>query len=378
MQIAKTFEVLTAGGIRRTLGLLLMLSAMAAASAQNNPGDLVDPADTSSAIDLAEVPLYIDLFREAGLMIQDAGLKERFQQEFTSLKATIDQSVSGNNVGCLLKVEMYTTPEGAIDIPSGQLIGFEGTGANPIDALAQSHMIPGVRTDGTLPAPYENQSYYVWIKREQGALKAGIIPRELRETLERNAKDEIARRVRMNEVQGALTSAKVATIDKDKYWSDVAQQTLAVVHSDAERQKVQTLVQNFAAEERQFNEAYQQFMQTEQELRDQQQQMQTLETISRLTGLVSSAIQLGELSSSGETKPVSAPSDGSQEATRVMIEYHQRNIDLESGKVQEWAGKMEVSGATLQQINDQLVTTVQSDGINIPDAQKKLTLPGKP
>src|ERR1700728_4586533 len=43
-----------------------------------DPDYLFDPDDTSSAIDLAKIPLEIDLFRRVGLWVQDAGFKKQF------------------------------------------------------------------------------------------------------------------------------------------------------------------------------------------------------------------------------------------------------------------------------------------------------------
>lgn len=370
MNIANNFALIFD---RQSLVFLLIFCSLSSISSQES-GNLFDPADTTSAIDLAKTPLAIDLFRRSGLLIQDLGLKKQLNEEFESLKTTIEQSLSEANPGCLLEVRMYTNPEGAIAIPGGQLIAFEDTGKNPIDALANARMTAAIRAE-PLASPFENQSYYVWIKKEKGALKAGIIPRELRDALEMDANVEVERRVRMANVNDALESSQIATLDRDKYWNEVAHQTIATFHNASEQRKLQNLAHEFAAEQHRFNEAYEQFKQKEQELQEQQQQVQTLETISRLTGIVISAIQSGEIISSIATEPITVPSTNGQNEAKIMIEYHQTQINSLTGEIHELGEKVDLRGATLRQLNDQLVNMVHSHGIDVPDSKQKLVLP---
>jgi hypothetical protein len=354
-----------------TLSGILILAALPSLAQQ--PDYLLDPADTSSAIDLAKLPLGIDLFNRLGLLVQDAGVKKQFSDEFQTLQRSIDESLSDTNVGCLLKIRMYVNPEGAIAIPGGQLIAFEGTGKTPIDALAKLRMTGGISVAESINPPFENQSYYMWIKKEKGLLKAGIIPREARNAFEKDASNEVERRRNMAKVYEAMESAGVGTLTRDKYWSDMAQKKLSTLRSDAERRSAQNLVQEFANAQHRFNEAYEEFLEKEQELREQQQRLQTLQTISRIANVVSSAIQAGELASSNNSNAnVSAPPNGGQDATKIMIEYHERQIDSLTGDVYEWGERIELRGTTLQNLDAQLRNTFKVD----PD--QKLILPHKP
>jgi hypothetical protein len=234
-------------------------------------------------------------------------------------------------------------------------------------------MTGGIVVAESLNPPFENQSYYIWIKREHGKLKAGLVLREWREKLEKEAADEVERRTNMAKVYEAMESAEVGTLARDKYWSEIAQEKLVTLRDDAERRGAQHLVQEFATAQRSFNAAYEQFLQKEQELREQQQQLQTLQTISRIGGLVSNAIQLGKLvSSNNSNASVSATPNSGQDATKVMIEYHGRQIDSLTGDVYEWGGKMELRGAKLQELDDQLVKTFK-----ISDPDQKLVIPRK-
>ena len=115
-------------------------------------------------------------------------------------------------------------------------------------------------------------------------------------------------------------------------------------------------------------------MQKEQELREQQQRLQTLQTISRIGGLVSSAIRLGEFASSNNgNASVSAPPNTGQDATSIMIEYHGRQIDSLTGDIYEWGGRMELRGNSLQELDNQLRNT-----FNVSDPDHELVLPRKP
>lgn len=332
--------------------------------------DLLDPADTASAIDLAKIPLKVDLFRSLALWVQDKGVSKQFTEELQGFQSAIAESVSDPGTGCLLKVRLYVNPDGAVAIPGGQLISFEETGKNPIDALAKSRMEGGIVVAESLDPPFENQSYYIWIKKEQGKLKAGLIPREWREKLEKQAQDEVERRKNMAKVYEAMESAGTATLSRDKYWSDIAQKQLATLRDDAERRKAQHLVQEFVTAQRSFDEAYQQFLQKEQELREQQERLQTLQTISRIAGLVSSAVQAGELASSNSNATVSAPQSSGQDATKIMIEYHEKQIDSLTGRIYEWGTRVELRGANLQQLENQLSRTFRTS-----DADQKLVVP---
>jgi hypothetical protein len=360
------------------LPLLLTLCSLRAATSQESK-DLFDPADTESAIDLAEIPLGVDVLRRAGLILQDEAVKKQFRDEFQSLQRTIEQSVSDTNLGCLLKIRIYVSPDGAVAVPGGLLIDFEETGKTPIDALARFRVNGSITIRESIDPPFENQSYYVWIKKEKGVLKAGIIPRGARDAFERAANEEFERRRNMAQVYEAMESSGIGTVAKDKYWSELAQNSLVKLHDDEQRRKVNSLVKDFAVAQHRFNEAYEQFLQKEQELREQQQSLQTLQTILRLSGLVSNAIRLGELTSSDNSNAsVSAPASDGRDATKVMLEYHEKRIDLLTGDIHEWGEKFEFRGATLQQVNDQLVKTFQNNGIKIPDSDQKLTLPRRP
>jgi hypothetical protein len=318
----------------------------------------------------------VDLIHSAGLYIQDVGVKQQFNTEFRTLQQTIEQSVSDGKIGCLLKIRLYLNPDGAIDMPGGTLISFEETGTSPLDALAKSRMSGGIVTAFSLDPPFANQSYYLWIKKENGVLKAGVIPSELRESFEKEAENEVQRRRNIAKVYEAMESSGMGSVVQDSYWSDLSQTALAKFRNEQERRKAKNLMQEFAAAQRHFEEAYEQFSQKEQELRDEQQKLQMLQTISRIGTVVSSAIQLGELASTTPANSkVSASGPANQNPTEVMINYHEKQIDSLTGNVYEWGQRIDLRGASLQQINNQLVKTFKDNGIS---TNPTLVIPRKP
>jgi hypothetical protein len=360
--------------------LLLLLLTLCSSQADvfQKPEDLFDPADTSSAIDLAEVPLWLDLLRSAGLVVQDAGFKKRFTDDFQDLQGEIEKSLIDPGLGCLLKVKMFVGPTGAIAIPGGQLIEPAGVGNTPIDALANLRATPYIGAQEWFEPPFEDQSYYIWIKREQGKLKAGIIPREGREALQKYAQEESHRRRVINNVDQAVKSADVETLARDKYWSDLAQKNRATLRDNAQRQRVQELVQDFATAQRRFNEAYEQYLQKKEELREEQQNASTLQTISRIAGVVSSAVQLGQVASANNSDAkVTAPSNGQSDAPKIMMEYHEKRIDSLNGSVRELENTIEIRGATVRQLDENLTKAFQDNGVKISDPDQKLVLPPK-
>jgi hypothetical protein len=204
------------------------------------PDDLFDPADTSNLIDLKKIPLPIEVLRTAGLSIQDAGMKKQFNDEFGSLQRTVEANLSDSTPVCLLKVRMFVNPEGVIGIPGGQLISYEGTGKSPIDASATVRMKDTIGAPDSLDPPFENQSYYIWIRREKGALKAKIIPRELRNTFDKEVDNEIKRRIALNNVEGALKATGAEPVARDKYWSDLAEKTATTMKDQAKQRELET------------------------------------------------------------------------------------------------------------------------------------------
>jgi hypothetical protein len=368
----------TSSAIVRRIALATILSVCSLTCALcQDQKDLLDPADTTTAIDLKDLPKKMEGFREFALWVQEYGTKNRFQDEFQQFQSDIAKSLANNaDLGYLLKVRLYVNPEGATDVPGGQLLAFSGVGKTPIDALARFRMSAGITAPDTLAPPFENQSYYLWIKNENGKLKAGFVPREMRDALENGAEAEVHRRRELEKVYEAMDSSGAIGVAKDKFWSDLAQKSLASLRDDGQRRKINGLVKEFAAAHQRFDQTYQEFLQKEQELREQQQRLQTLQTLSRVVGIVSTAIQAGEMSSpDSKTIPVKAsPGDG-QDPTEVMIQYHEKQIDMLRGEIYEWGQKIEIRGATLEKVNTELIHTFQNNGVHISDSDQKLELP---
>jgi len=189
------------------------------------------------------------------------------------------------------------------------------------------------------------------------------------------AREEDRRRRQLSTLDGASQSAGFDVVSRDEFWSDMAQRHQAILQSTYEQRTVRQLVIDFAIAERRFSEAYLQYGNEDQKLRDQQQSVRTLETISRIGTLVSSAIQVGKLASAKSGSTVTAPSTDSAYTSKSMIEYHEKQIDLLKGSLKEWRGQLEVRGATVQQLNDQLVKAFQEGGVDVPDVDKKFVLP---
>ena len=361
----------------RTASAVFVILLAGAVPALTNNSVLLDPANSDSAIDLKELPLEVDLWRRAGLAVQDIGLERQLDQEFHDLQSSLEESIKGTDLGALLKVRMYVSQEGAVAVPGGRLLAFEGAGATPVDALANSLRTPALVAPDAIGPPFENQSYYVWIKAERGKLKAGIIARQFRDPLEKAAHEEAERRVRTSKVDEAAEAAGLSTLSKDEYWNKLAEQNLSAIQDSAERARVEKIASAFSNAEHRFQEAYEQYAQKEQELIAEQQRLKTLQIISRVADLVSSGIRLGEIASASGSGPasVTAPSDGNPDPNRTMIHYHEKQIEGLRGEIKQWDTQLEIRGATLQQMNDPLFKTFMANGIDVPDSHRVLILP---
>jgi len=359
-------------GLYRIL-IVVTLSLHTLMSYCQTPDDLFDPADTSNAIDLKEIPLPIEVLRTAGLSIQDAGMKKQFNEEFGALQQTVEKNLSDPALGCLLKVRMFVNPEGAVGIPGGQLITYEGTGKSPVDASATVRMNGTIGAPDSLDPPFENQSYYIWIKKEKGVLKAGIIPRELRNAFDKEVDKEIKRRIDLGSVNDAMKVTGAETVTRDKDWSDLVESTLTTMKDQAKQEELKSLVRRFSDAQKSFNEAYQKFVQDKQEL----QKQEFLQTTLHLASLVSSAIQSSSMKSS-DGKSVGALSSGDHNAGQITIQSYEKQINLLTGEMRELNTTIDLRGVTLRHLNEQLMNAFQKDGVEVPDSFKHIALPPKP
>ena len=359
-------------GLYRIL-IVVALSLHTLISYCQTPDDLFDPADTLNAIDLKEVPLLIEVLRTAGLSVQDAGMKKQFNEEFGALQQTVESNLSDPALGCLLKVRMFVNPEGAVGIPGGQLITYEGIGKSPVDGSATVRMKGTIGAPDSLDPPFENQSYYIWIKREKGVLKAGIIPRELRNSFDKDVDKEIKRRNDLNTVNDAQKVTGADTVTRDKDWSDLVESTITTMKDQAKQAELRSLVRRFSDAQKGFNEAYQEFVQDKREL----QKQEFLQTTLHLASFVLSAIQSNSMKSL-DGKSVSATSSGDHDAGQITIQSHEKQINLLTGEMRDLNTTIDLRGVNLRHLNEQLVNAFQKDGVEVPDSLKHITLPPKP
>jgi hypothetical protein len=352
--------------------MLLVLFAVVSApcAGQDKPDDLFDPGSSSGALDLAKTPLWLTLLQAAGLEIRDSALQKQFGKELNNLKSQAETAIDDKDLGYLLKVELFTDEFGTVVVPAGQLVFPIGVGTEPTDSLAEFIRVP--RLEGTPPAGMRNMSYYIWLKKRNGSLSGGMISREVRGVLEQRARDEARRRNLLGQWENALPKGGIRELQRDQYWSEVADKYSKFLAKEESRKRVEDLRQQFNAAEAKFNESYKQFQETAESLARKQQFIGALQTMGLITSIVGNAIKLGSMTSS--TSPVNG-SGQPDLPYKATLEYTKSREDALTGYHEEQRLRLEIQGQQLQQLDTNLRDLFKNEGVKIPKAEETLSIP---
>lgn len=368
---------------RRTLAVLLA-ACLCQAQAQADEfraEDLYDPTVASGAMDLAETPWWVELMKAAGVKTVDDLMREQFAKQFGKITSALTDGLKGKQYGELLKVQVYADEFGTPVVPGGELVVPVGIGMEPIDALAEQYRVPQLKNQP--PSGLSNQSYYVWIKESGGKLKAGMIPRAFRQSLESKAFSEARRRDLLANWERSLPDGGIDVFGRSAYWSDVATNYSKYLTDAAEKRSFEDLQKQFEKAEAKFNESYGAYQNTLREIARVARYNQTLEGIQTTIGLISSGIQLGSVVSSkpneqGDTKvrtdAKAAPSVASS------IEYTKTRADYLKGTVDTWRLRVNGDAESIRKLNQLLNGVFEKNGVAIPKADDQLprTLPTPP
>jgi hypothetical protein len=352
----------------KALALVLVAGTARPIAAQDKKPDLFDPIDPSKAFDLTDVPVGVTLLQMTALELRDKEMEKEFEKNLDQLKGNIATALSNKSLGYLLKVEIYADEFGTPVVPAGQLVFSVGVGTEPADSLAEFIRRPGL--EAAKPTGLSNESYYLWVKRKDGKLVAGAIPREFRENLEQTARQEAERRNLLGEWQRALPTDGFKTIQRAEYWNDVAAKYSNYLTSQADRDRVEAIKKQFNDAQAKFNEAYKKYLETEAEMARQAQFSKALDTIGAIAAVLNAADKLGAFQSTaaGPVRTDAKP----QANLSATIEYSKTRVNELTGSYEEQRIRIQLQGEQLQKLDGTLRDIFQKDGVPIPKAQDPL------
>lgn len=357
--------------MRKKMGHLMCVLVFATWSGVRGTevGDLFDPADPSSTLDLTESPAGLTLLQRGALSLRDAQLKSQFDQELGSMIGTVEKTITKGTPGYLIKVEMYSDEFGTPVIPQGQLIFPVGVGTEPIDALAEFIRAP--RVEHVLPSGLRNDSYYLWVtKKGMDRYSASVISRDFRRVLEQGAVKEAEHRNLLAIWKEALPANGLVSVKRAAYWQEIARRYADHLATAEHKRQVAALTQQFEDAQQKFNIAYQAFQETEAELSRRNEFLQALQVASTLAGIVENACRIGSLqSSSGKSASAEGTPTVSLDDTNKQWRLKIKMITTEYNDQGRVIKKQE---AELITRDSQLRQLYQGDGVSLPRAQQPL------
>lgn len=333
--------------------------------------DPTSSLDPTSALDLVDSPLAITVLQFGGLKFRDHFIESTFTRQLGDMAGRIEGAIAGKNkLGYLLKVNIYSDEFGTLVIPGGQLLFPIGVGTEPLDALAEFTRTPVVMHGES--SGFDNRSYYVWITKKGPKYSVDAIRQESRSAFEKRAREEAHRRDLLAIYSTALPADAVQSVKRAAYWQEVVRTYADHLKSEANREEVQALSQQFVNAQRTFNAAYRAFQETEAELAKQKRDSQVLLIASTVAQMVENACHAKSLvSSTGAPVSSQAAPTVSLKDAYVQLSIKTRETALEYKRQQRI---IELQESGLERRNRQLRQIFQQDGVPIPRAEEPMLL----
>lgn len=325
---------------------------------------VLDFKSGSPAVDLATVPLGVELLRIAALEFRDAALREKFLAEMALVVQRVDSALVSTRAGYLFRLELYTDELGTPVVPGGQLVVPLDVGREPLDALAEWH-----RKDilsHKAPKGLTNQSTYIWVRRSGEALLASSLLLADRETFERNALAEARRRNLAADPHG-WDALGYASVKRAGIWSEVASQRLADVQTASRRDQIRRLTTEMTAAEEQFNAAYQRYQSIAADMVRKSEHLKVLSQIETVLAVIKLAADTGLIGSStgalakSSAQPKSTLTDDTARSTSLFNQTAEQ--------LRHTAPDVNAAGQKLQRLEIEIRAIYGDEGIPLPHVE---------
>lgn len=325
---------------------------------------VLDFKNGNPAVDLATVPLGVELLRIAALEFRNSVLHEKFLVEMAQVVQRVDFALRSTRAGYLFRLELYTDEFGTPVVPGGQLVVPLDVGREPLDALAEWH-----RKDilsHKAPKGLTNHSTYIWVRRSGETLLASSLLLADRGTFERNALAEARRRKLAMDPHG-WDALGYASVKRAGIWSEIASERLADVQTASRRDQIRRLNNEMAAAEEQFNAAYRRYQSIAADMVRNSEHLKVLSQIETVlavfklatdTGLIGSST--GELAKSS-AQPKSTLADDKARSTSLF--------DQTAEQLRHTAPDVNAAGQKLRQLEIEVRAIYGDEGIPLPHVE---------
>lgn len=331
-----------------------------------NLGIEVDEASQAFSIETSMPQHFsVEFMSIVGIGFRNNILRKQASAEFAELSKRLTESISNEAIGYLLEVGIFVNEFGHIVVPSGQLLYPIGLGVEPVDAFAEHLRNTQLRPGTPIPVHLKNETFYMWVTRSGPSLKVRTIPKEFRSSFLENSRKEANRREYLEGWIQALPSDPHKSIIRSQYWADVEKSRLQLVRDQEKQKTIVELGKQMAALEAEVNHLYYMYQDISMRLAHQERYYSTLGTISSLTSIFQSAIELGKIFDNTSKNPIKGTGTPSADipATVVLTE---KQIVEGSGYRKELGKSIRVEAANMELIDKALREMYRGSNIPLP------------
>jgi hypothetical protein len=312
-------------------------------------GEEVDAA--SKIINLANMPLGASIIQFAALKFRNKAIEREINNEFSRIQNKISETLINPGVGFLLEVCIYTNEFGHLYIPCGQILIPIGAGTEPLDSYSEHLRQPNLRQ--TIPPGLKDNTFFIWVTKHGDFLKGATIAKEFNGFIKREAMKEADRRDAMGKWMRSLPINYLESIQISKYWVDVQESRGKLIDDQETQIIINTMTRRMRELESQTNILYQKYQENIQNISRQERYMSMLAAVTNISGLLRSAMDMGEL--------ITAETDSKITGSKMTSQ-----VDLDSAfvKVLQENGVMKIQNRNI--IN---LFNVNIDGLENYDRQ---------
>lgn len=320
----------------------------------------------SKILDLAALPLGAQLMQEASVAFRDFMLKTKADEEFAFIQSRIYDTLTNSNIGYLLEVPVYLDEAGYLYLPYGQVLYPVGAGIEPLNAFAEHLRLPQLRPGVAIPPFLNNNTFFIWITRVGTTLQARTIPKEFRAYFLTQSLMEAERRNRLGDWRQSLPLDPFESIERAQYWSEVERSRLDKIEQEEKRRNIQNLSAQMRSLETRTNLLYRQYQEVQANLARQQKYYDALGTVSSLSSLMRSAIELRDLVCTTNGTEAKGSDLESTASVPASLEISQNAIIINGSLKREISGHLKMNFQNMRDLEDTLEKFYQEGGIPLP------------
>jgi hypothetical protein len=328
--------------------------------------DLPEPSRVFDVETRPPTPLALQLLQLATLKVQSEALKYQIKRESSGLESRIRTELGELKAGYLLRINIYSDEHGQAVIPGGQIVLPVGVGTEPLDALAELLRLPGIEASPP-PASVENYSSYVWLFKKNGKLFGRTIPKELRSTFEKSAREEAIARQRLSEWIRIVPDSAWERIQRADFWQKVYAEKSQLLEDQGRRQQIEALTKRMNELQDQINQSTAQFRDILREMAEQSSALDVIAAGLQVVSIINSAISRGDLTDSRARKVGSKaePELPAEQMAHIRTRAYERSGEKVRTLEIELQGPIE----EIKRTNDRILQEWHKAGVAVTPAE---------